>query len=404
MKILQINTVYNKGSTGRIVKNLKLYAEQRGNSVLAAHRFRADGDPKDVMPVSTWLDCHIHNRLSTITGLQGCFSFFRTLIFLRKVRRYAPDLIHLHNIHGSFLNYPLLFRFIKKKNTPIVWTLHDCWTFTGGCPHFVGYSCSQWETGCGRCPHFAQSKGNYWDTASYMWKKKKQWFTGIPQMVLVTPSNWLADLVGKSYLKGYPRAVIPNGIDLEVFKPVESDFRDRYGLKNRFIVLGVSFGWNEKKGLDVFIELANSLDENYRIVLVGTDAEVEARLPENILKIRNTADPYELAAIYSAADVFVNPTREDTYPTVNMEALACGTPVITHRTGGSPETIDEMCGTVVDEGDIAEFVRVIRRVCEEKPYTAEACLQKAKEHDMSLRYKEYVDLYEGIGIERNSAD
>ena len=226
-----------------------------------------------------------------------------------------------------------------------------------------------------------------------MWSLKKKYFTGINHCILVTPSQWLADLVKQSFLKGYPVKVINNGIDLSVFKPTESGFREKYGLEDVKIVLGVASGWGKRKGLDVFIELAKRLLDDYRIVLVGTDDNVDKQLPSNIISIHRTQNQKELAEIYTAANVFANPTREDTFPTVNMESLACGTPVVTFRTGGCPEILDETCGSVVDCDDVGALEIEIRRICDEKPYSVEACLARAQKFDMNDRFKEYLDLY-----------
>ena len=304
------------------------------------------------------------------------------------------ELIHLHNLHGHFICFPIFFRFIKKHNIPVIWTLHDCWSFTGRCPHFVMMKCDRWKKGCHNCLYPGKSyPQSYIDTSCMMWSLKKKYFTGINHCILVTPSQWLADLVKQSFLKGYPVKVINNGIDLSVFKPTESGFREKYGLEDVKIVLGVASGWGKRKGLDVFIELAKRLLDDYRIVLVGTDDNVDKQLPSNIISIHRTQNQKELAEIYTAANVFANPTREDTFPTVNMESLACGTPVVTFRTGGCPEILDETCGSVVDCDDVGALEIEIRRICDEKPYSVEACLARAQKFDMNDRFKEYLDLY-----------
>ena len=231
---------------------------------------------------------------------------------------------------------------------------------------------------------------------------KRDCFCGFDALTVVTPSHWLAELVGKSYLREYPIQVIHNGIDLEIFKPRSSDFRRKYGFSDdQHLILGVSLGWNERKGLDVFVDLSKKLPDSYRIVLVGTDDRTDTSLPENIISIHRTQNASELAGIYSAADVFVNPTREENYPTVNMEALACGTPVLTFRTGGSPEIPDETCGAVVDCDEVEALEREIVRICTEKPYSRDDCVNRAKSFDQNERFKEYLDLYEKIITERN---
>lgn len=213
-------------------------------------------------------------------------------------------------------------------------------------------------------------------------------------MTIVTPSKWLAGLVKESYLKDYPVKVINNGIDLNIFKPTESDFRKKYGLENKYIVLGVAFGWGKRKGLDVFCELAKRLDsEKYQIVLVGTDDGIDELLPNNIISIHRTQNQTQLAEIYTAADVFANPTREENYPTVNMESIACGTPLVTFNTGGSPEIIDETCGTAVPKDDINAMCNEIIRVCETQPYSKVSCLKKAKGFNKNEKFEQYARLY-----------
>ena len=234
---------------------------------------------------------------------------------------------------------------------------------------------------------------SYFDNSKKMHRLKKQWFLGVEDMTIITPSKWLNDLVKQSFLKDYPAVVVNNGIDLDIFKPTESDFRKKYCLEDKKIVLGVSFGWGYSKGLDVFIDLAKRLPEDYKIVLVGTNDDTDKQLPESIISIHQTQNQAELAEIYSAADVFANPTREENYPTVNMEALACGTPVVTFRTGGSPEIIDENCGSVVDYNDKDAMLAEILRVCEEKPYSKSACLKRAEGFKLDDKFSKVVEMY-----------
>lgn len=396
LKVLQINTVYAKGSTGKIAKDLHDLCKKNNIECKTAYRYAEGAPMEDTLEVSSWLDCHIHNRLAKYTLLQGCFSWIKTRRFLRKVDRYAPDVIHLHNLHGSYIHLPSLFAYIKKKNIRVIWTLHDCWSFTGYCAHFTMAKCERWKEGCHHCPQLKLYPKPYLDTSRWMYKKKKQWFTGVRDLTLVTPSQWLADLVGQSFLKESPVVIIPNGIDLSVFHPTENEFRKKYGIPDeKKILLGVSFGWGTRKGLDVFIELSKRLDsEEYQIVLVGTNENVDKQIPDSIISIHCTADQKELAEIYTAADLFINPTREDTYPTVNMESIACGTPVLTFGTGGSPEIVDENCGAVVDCDDIDAMEREIIRICDSSPYSQEACIRRAKQFNKIARFEEYIKLYE----------
>lgn len=396
LKIAQINTC-TYGSTGKIAKGLNTVVERRGGMGYICVPNGRHNKGRPVTKKAIWIGGRVsedlHLLLDRFTGLNGCFSRIATHRFLRKLTKLDIDVLHLHNLHNCYINLPMLFRYIKKHNIPVIWTLHDCWAFTGHCPHFTMVKCDKWKTGCHHCPQHREYPKSYVDNSKFMYRRKKEWFTGVQDLTIVTPSHWLAELVGESFLKDYPVKVIHNGIDLSVFKPTESDFRKKHHCEDKFILLGVAFGWGVRKGLDVFVDLASRLDDRFQIVLVGTDDAVDRNLPEGIISIHRTQNQAELAEIYTAADLFVNPTREDTYPTVNMESLACGTPVVTFQTGGSPEMVDPTCGSVVPCDDIDALEREILRIAATNPYPASACLKKAKEFDMNERFEEYVKLY-----------
>ena len=392
MRILQINTVYGEGSTGKIARSLHDLCVANGIACLTGYRY-GSMELEDSVAFSTLWSRRIHSVLARYTMLNGFFSYFKTRAFLKQVDSYGPDLIQLHNLHGGYVNLPLLFRYIKKKQIPVVWTLHDCWPFTGICYHFTTAGCNRWQNGCHHCPQRKKCSSSPIDLSGFMWKTKKKWFTGLQDATIVTPSDWLAGLVRESFLKEYAVKVIHNGIDLQTFSPTPSDFREKYNLTNKKVVLGVAFVWGYEKGLDVFVELARRLPEDYAIVLVGTNDQVDAALPEGIISIHRTHDQKELAQIYSAADVFANPTREEVLGLVDLEALACGTPVITFRAGGSPECIDNTCGVAVDIDDIDSMEREILRICSKQPYSPEACMERARFFDEKQRAREYTDLY-----------
>ena len=387
MTLIQINAV-PYGSTGSIMFSLADIMESRGHEVLCTTGFTWKGcDRPDYVMTSGIVEKSVHTWLARITGKTGGFSTLATWRLLRRLDKLKPDLIHLHNLHGWFLNLPMLFRYIKKHDIPVVWTLHDCWSFTGHCPHFAMACCDRWKTGCGSCDKHYLYPETFFDCSKTNWRRKKKWFTGVNNLTIVTPSEWMAEQVRQSFLGEYPVRVINNGIDLNVFKP------DPDAKKNeKFTLLGVSYDWDNKKGLDVFLELANRLDDRFQIVLVGTNDTVDRLLPGNIRSIHRTQNPAELAKLYSEADLLVNPTREDTSPTVNMEALACGTPVLTFRTGGSPEILDEHCGVVVPCGDVDAMEAAIYRLAE-NPIGHKPCLDRAKGFDKVERFEEYVRLY-----------
>ncbi len=399
MKIAQINGgVF--GSTGRILFGIARQAQSAGHQVQCFAPVTSTNRYSQPDMPYTQLGSYRGRQLSVLaarlTGYNGCFARQTTRKLIRQLETFQPDIIHLHNLHDSYVNLPMLFAWLKKSRLPVVWTLHDCWAFTGKCPHFTQVQCEKWRTGCYQCPQLYRYPKALQDKTRQMWQRKREWFSGVENLTLVTPSQWLANLVRESFLRDKPVRVIPNGIDLEAFAPTQGNFREEYGLNGKYLVLAVSFGWGKAKGLDVLLALADQLGENYRLVLVGTDETVEQTLPKNIVSIHRTQNQRELARIYTAADVFVNPTREENYPTVNMEAIACGTPVVTFRTGGSPEILDESCGSIVEVDDVAALQAEIVRICENIPYSREACLQKAAEFDMTRRFWEYIALYEEL--------
>ena len=394
MRIVQINGGA-KGSTGKIMMGIAEVARAQGHEVMCASPItttnRDAGEDCGYYRIGTFNGRRLNVALARITGFNGCFAWFETYKLLKKIDEFKPDIIHLHNLHDSYINLPMLFSYIKKHNVPTVWTLHDCWAFTGQCPHFTIVKCDKWKVGCHNCPQYKEYPASLYDNTKKMWQLKKKWFTGVKNMTIVTPSEWLAGLAKESYLKEYPIQVINNGIDLDVFKPTKSDFREKYGISpSECVILGVSFGWNYKKGLDCFVKLRNELNEQYRIVLVGTDSSIDKQLQSGIVSIHRTQNQKELAEVYSAADVFFNPTREEVLGLVNLESLACGTPVVTFNTGGSPECIDEYSGIIVEEGDD------IKTVFEKKTYAniiEENCIKRAQQFKENEVYLKYLNIY-----------
>lgn len=394
MKILLSINSCNYGSTGTIMRQLSDVAEENGfiayKAVPSSKSNMPNKDKKTIF-IGNIIERNLHLLLSKYTGFNGCFSHLGTYFFLKKVRRINPDVIHLHNLHNSYINLSMLFKFIKKHNIKTVWTLHDCWAFTGKCPHFQLSNCDKWTSGCNNCPSLLSYPPSKKDKTQKMYALKKKWFTGVKNMTIVTPSKWLANLVKESFLKDYPVKVINNGIDLSVFKPTESSFRRDNKLEDKFVILGVAAPFTNAKGYDVFIELSKRIDNSKKIVLVGLSKEQIANLPKNIIGIERTASQVELAKIYSAADVFVNPTKEEVLGLVNIEALACGTPVITFNTGGSPECISESCGFVVSKS-LSSIIEAILCV-ESNPFRADNCIEHSKFFERNKKYKEYITLY-----------
>lgn len=391
MKVVQINSVCGSGSTGKIcvavsrllternMENYLLYALGTSDYPLGIRH----GDPRGLK----WQIL----KAKTL-GNYGFQSRNATMALIRELERIAPDVVHLHNLHSHNVHLGMLFGYLKEKKIKLFWTFHDCWAFTGYCMYYDMAHCDRWKTGCQNCP---QRKHYSWifDRSSDLYRKKKELFSGL-DLTIITPSQWLADQVRQSFLGDYPVKVIHNGIDLSLFRPRQSDFRRKYNLAGKFVILGVALGWEPRKGLDVFLELAKQLDDRFRIVLVGTNDKIDRQLPENVISIHRTQNQQELAEIYSAADVFLNATREDNFPTVNLEALACGTPVITFRTGGSPEAIDETCGCVVDCDNLTALGDRLRLLCVHNPYSEEACLARAANFEQNRSFRQYARLYE----------
>lgn len=397
MKVVQINATCGIGSTGKICTSISQVMTEKSieNYILCS---RSDGHPLGII-CADGRYIKFQALKAKLLGNYGFNSVSATRRMLRELKRIQPDIVHLHNIHGHDCDLEMLFSWFRENKTKLVWTFHDCWAFTSYCTHFTLAKCEKWRSQCGACPQY---RGYSWifDRSRELFLKKKELFSGL-DLTIVTPSQWLGNLVKQSFLKEYPVYVINNGIDLSIFHPCSGRFREERSLEDKKIILGVTFGWNERKGLDVFSELSRRLSDDYRIVLVGTDTNVDKLLPDDIISIHRTQNQQELTQIYSAADIFVNASREENYPTVNMEALACGTPVLTFRTGGGPEMLDETCGFVVPWGDVDALEREVRRICADKPYTKADCLRKAAEFDQNERFKEYLALYERINTSGN---
>lgn len=400
MVIAHINMMTN-GSTGKIMLSLADAAREKGHEVCTfSVEFFCKGKKPDYKKIKGhqyfgyYWESFLHTAFGRITGINGMLSWLGTAQLIRKLKKISPDIIHIHNIHSYCICVPMLFRYIKKYDIRVVWTLHDCWAVTGRCTHFAAVKCERWRTGCHHCPQQRIGYKSCLESSKFMWRKKKKWFTGVNNMIIVTPSRWLADIVQGSYLSSYPVQVVNNGIDTNIFLPRENSFRERHNLLERYIILGVAFAWGERKGIDVFIELSKRMNEDYQIVLVGTNEMIDEMLPENIISIHRTQDQAELADIYTAADVFVNPTREDTFPTVNIESLACGTPVITFETGGSAEIIDSSCGVSVSCDDFEALRNEIIRVCTERSYTTEDCRKRGTYFSTDNSIRDYLKIYE----------
>jgi len=362
LKYLFINSVAGIGSTGKLAAEKCRELMAQGHSCLLAYgRDKANCDDIPTLRIGAPLDYRLHGLQTRFLDRHGFGSKKATAAFLKEIRRFDPDVVWLHNIHGYYIHIGLLFDYLKSSGKKVIWTLHDCWSFTGHCAHFTYAGCGKWKTGCFACPEKKEYPASLLlDRSRENYIKKRQLFTGLKDMTLIVPSKWLGDLVKQSFLGEYPVEVVYNTINTHIFKPTPGDFRVRYGLTEKKILLGVAGVWTQRKGLDDFLRLAQMLDPRWQIVLVGLTRQQMETLPENILGIPRTNSAGELAQIYTAADVFFNPTYEDNYPTVNLEAQACGTRVITYDTGGCRETLSSPDSHVIAAGDLQAAIRLLK--------------------------------------------
>ena len=398
--LLQINTVVNSGSTGRIAEEIGQTVKLSGWKSYIAYGRHARTSQSELIKIGSDWDIMMHGLQTRLFDRHGFASIAATRKFVKQIKKIKPDIIHLHNIHGYYINIEILFRYLKDANIPVVWTFHDCWPMTGHCAHFTFVGCDKWKTQCYECPQKKDYPSSYFlDRSKQNHKQKRKLFTSVNDITIVPVSNWVGEIVKQSYLKDYPIRVINNGIDVNAFSPQSRDgIRLKYGLADKFILLGVATEWERRKGLHDFIELSKTLKDDEIIVLVGLKEDQIKILPENIIGITRTESTQELAEFYSSADVFVNPTWEDNFPTTNLEALACGTPVITYETGGSPEAIDELTGIVVEQGNIHKLTEAINQIKEKgKQSYSEACVKRAHRlYRKEDRYREYIELYEEL--------
>lgn len=395
-KLVQINSYSGFGSIGRIAAQIGLAAQQAGWDcyMVSGTRYSRPTVLKNIHFDNIWSE-RLHALYSLLCDAHGRGSYFATLNLIQKIRKLNPDVIHLHNVHGYYLNVRLFFHFLKKSGIPVLWTLHDCWTMTGHCAHFEPAACERWQTECRDCPlKHAYPRTLLADASrkNFHWKKKL--FTSMKNLHIVAVSQWLADIVSRSYLRQYPVRVIRNGIDLKLFRPTPSDLRERLGIGDRKVLLGVSSVWYTEKGTDDFFRLSEN--PAYCVIMIGLSEEQQKAFPKTVLGIRRTYNQEELAAYYTLADVLVNPTYNDSFPTVNIEALACGTPVVTYRTGGSPEAVDAATGLVVSCGDYEGLLSAIEEICA-RPKPVEACRRAAEtKFDMDRCAEQYVKVYTEI--------
>ncbi len=390
MKVLQIN-IFGNLSTGRIAVDLYHVLRDNGHEGMVAFARNQIDEDVPHFQFGSKRSVYADGIMSRITDKAGFYSKKPTQQLIQKIEEYDPDIIHLHNLHGYYINIEILFDYLRRCGKPVVWTLHDCWAFTGHCCYYSMAKCSKWKTGCAHCPQKgAYPKSILRDNSEWNYRKKRELFTSLPGLQLVCVSNWLRHEVEQSFLKELPCEVIYNGIDLNVFKPTGSDFRKRYGLENKKIILGVASTWDARKGLDDFIRLSGMLDAEHQIVLVGLNEKQLRKIPSNILGIRRTNSIQELAEIYTAADVFLNASVEETFGLPTVEAMACGTPVIVYNATAVPEVVTEKSGFVVESHDIDT---IVQRIPECENLNQQDIIQNACLYSKDRMLERYLQIY-----------
>lgn len=399
-RIVEINAACNYGSTGRIMEAIGRLAEQAGHEVLCVHggRYVLPSKLQTLLSQPCWMD-YVHYVLGYIFGRQGRFSTYYTKQLVKRLKEYKPDLIHLHNLHGYYLDYEVLGRYLRQANVPVVWTLHDCWPLTGHCAYYATETgvCEQWTSACRHCSKKKDYPRILLDRVSEEHQLKKELFGGIDKLTMVPVSQWMGENVRRSYLKDKPMAVIRNGIDLNVFaeRGPRAELRHKWGIgEDEYMLLGVASHWTNRKGYADILSLSDL--EGVRLVLVGLTHRQKKHLPQGITGIESIESADALAELYSIADLFVNPTYSDTFPTTNLEAQACGTPVLTYNTDGSPETITGQTGVVVEKGNkqaLREAVEYLRQ----NPLNREQCRRWGRQqYDQKERFQDYIALYQQV--------
>ena len=405
-KLLQINPVLRTNtSTGRIMQEIGELAMDNGWESYIAYSYGRDGMKpckSQPVPVGDKWDVALHGITTRLFDAHGLASQAATRKLIKRIEEIKPDVIHIHNIHGYFLNYQVLFNYLAETDIPVIWTVHDCWLYTGHCYYYSFIGCNKWQTGCGDCPQQRKFPSSWLaDRSRRNFRDKKEAFTSVPagRLTIVPVSEWIKGEMEKSFFKEYPFQVIHNGINTEVFKPLPTqEVKSKYGLEGKHILLGVAALWHPEKGVDDLLQLASMLREDEVIVMVGVDGKLQKRLPWNMVGIRRTENIRQMAELYSAADAFVNPTWQDNYPTVNLEAIACGTPVVTYRTGGSIEAVTPETGFIVEQGDVEGLLKAVRIIEQRgKANYIEPCRNHALAHFRKEdRYADYIRLYNRV--------
>jgi len=362
MKMLLVNSVCGVGSTGRITADIAEAFIKKGHVARVAYgRGQVPEKYKDISyRIGNGFRICFNALKARLLDNEGFNARKETKKFIKWADEYNPDVLWLHNLHGYYINIDILFNWIKSRpQMEVKWTLHDCWAFTGHCSHFSIANCNKWQNQCECClQKKCYPKSLLRDNSKHNFNHKQKLFSGVKNMSIIVPSYWLADLVQKSFLTEYEVDVVHNTINEDIFKLQYSDFKQTYNLYDKIVILGVANIWTEQKGLTDFIELAKLLSDKYVIVLVGSYKTKNKKIPRNIIFMPRTNSEKDLAKIYAGADVFVNPSREETFGLTTLEAIKCGTPTIVYKDTACEE-VARLYGGIVVEPNVADIYKAI---------------------------------------------
>ena len=395
MKVLQIIVVANSGSTGKISEKIGSLAIDKGWVSYIAYGRWYNPSRSTLIKIGNKFDILCHGFKSILCDKHGYGSHKATKKLISTIIKIQPDIIHLHNIHGYYLNFELLFKFLSTYGKPIIWTLHDCWSYTGHCVHYTAINCQKWKVQCDHCPHLLSYPIAITDNSNNNYQKKKTCFTNLKNLYIITVSEWLKKEVEQSFLKNYPILKINNGVDTKLFKPTSSNIREKLGITDKFIILSVATNWIKGKGLKDFINLAQRLNDTYRIILVGINKIQKVSLPPNIIGISKTENVHELIQLYSAADLYISFSIEETFGLTIIESMACGTPALVYDSTACRELINEKVGKVIKVKDLNSAIDFISKVKSlGKDFFSEACRNHILQHYTEEKtISNYISLY-----------
>lgn len=394
-RILHINATANWGSTGRIAEQLCDIVKASGWDCFIAYGRHANVSNHNLIKVGNRGSVYVHYIANRVLDNEGLSSCLATKRLVRKIKQISPDIIHLHNLHDHWINYKILFEYLNSTEIPVVWTQHDCWAFTGGCAHYALNSCMKWQSNCDQCSY----KRSIYDAAARNFLLKKKLFLANKNLTIVPVSCWLRDEISKSFLKKNNIQTIYNGVDTNIFKYKDGVFvRKKYGLRDKFVILGVASAWSDKKGFKDYISLSKILPDDCVIVMVGLPAKQIASLPKNIIGIERTNNVEELVELYSMADVVLNLSYQESFGLTTVEGMACGTPSIVYNVTASPELVTKETGVVVSKGDIEGVLSAVHEIkAQGKEHYFTACCQRATSlFDKDKCYDDYMKLYQSL--------